>query len=47
MVTSEGEKFEATEEIASDWYGQPHEKRRCIIKGKVKPLRRSKRFTPE
>ena len=46
MATSEGEKLEATKEIAGDWYDQPWEKRSHVMKEKKKPLRRSKIFTP-
>ena len=47
MVTSEGEKWQATEETTNEWYDQPREKRRHATTEKAKPLRRSRRFTKE
>jgi hypothetical protein len=47
VATSEGEKLKAVRAIRSDWYDQPQEKRVRVTKEEAKPLRRSKRFTPE
>ena len=47
LATPEGEKLEATEGIASDWYEQQREKRKQVTKQKTKPLKRSRIFTPE
>ena len=47
LATSEGEKLETTEVMASDWCDQPQEKRRSVTKKKSKLLWRSKRFAPE
>ena len=47
LATSEGEKLEATEVIASNWYKKPREKRGHVTKENAKPARRLKIFTPE
>ena len=35
LATPEGEKLEATEVIASDWYDKSQEKEGCVTKGKA------------